>query len=535
LPGSHQKSRNGGGHVVADQSEVAAFLTRPETHGGAQVERIDTHAAMVFLAGDLAYKVKRAVAYPYMDFSTLARRRAACEKEVEINRRTAPRIYLGARPIVRDADGALALNGAGEVVEWAVLMRRFDQAGLFDRLAQAGRLTPELLIDLADEVAEFHARAEPVPEQAGELGWVIDENAGEFAERPELFAPNQAEHLTATARMALERVAGLLEDRRAGGLVRRCHGDLHLRNVCLIDGRPTLFDAIEFNDAIACIDVFYDFAFLLMDLDHRGLRPAANLVFNRYLQRSGDLEVLAALPLFLSLRAAVRAKVSASAALSQDDDGTRRRLEDEARAYFAAAAAYLAPPSARLVAVGGFSGSGKSTLARALAPALGPAPGALHLRSDVLRKALHGVDELTELPQEAYRPEVSARVYGELLARARRALEAGQAVVLDAVYSKPEGRLEVEALARQVGVDFTGLWLEAPSEVLLARAAARRADASDATPEVVGRQLDEDPGAISWHRLAAAGAPETVVREAEGILASPAQVSRYSGKPTRSR
>jgi aminoglycoside phosphotransferase family enzyme/adenylate kinase family enzyme len=518
LPGAHGISPKGSGHVVADQSEVAAFLARPETHGGAPVERIDTHAAMVFLTGDLAYKVKRAVAYPYMDFSTLSRRRAACLREVEINRRTAPKVYLDARPILRRADGRLSLDGTGEAVEWTVVMRRFEQAGLFDRLAQAGRLTPTLLLRLADEVARFHEAAEPILERAGELGWVIDENAGEFVERPELFAPDRAERLTAAARAALERVAGLLEDRRARGLVRRCHGDLHLRNVCLIDGRPTLFDAIEFNDAIACIDVLYDFAFLLMDLDHRGLRPAANLVFNRYLQRSGDLEALAALPLFLSLRAAVRAKVSASAALSQDDEAARRCLEDEAGAYFAAAAAYLAPPPARLVVVGGFSGSGKSTLARALAPALGPAPGALHLRSDVLRKALHGVDELTELPQEAYRPAVSERVYDELLARARRALAAGHAVALDAVYSKPQGRREVETLARRSGVAFTGLWLEAPREVLRARAAARRADASDATPGVVDRQLAEDPGTITWHRLEAGGTPEEVVADAQRIL-----------------
>ena len=519
MAGLGQRSPDGHTHVVADQSEVAAFLAKPETHGGAPVERIDTHAAMVFLAGELAYKVKRAVCYPYMDFSTLELRREACEKEVEINRRTAPDVYLGTCPIVRGADGLLRLHGVGEVVEWAVLMRRFDQAGLFDRLAQNGRLTPELLVRLADAVAAFHGSAEPAPERAVEPGWLIDENAEEFAERPDLFAPDQAEALTEAAGSALASTAGLLEERRARGLVRRCHGDLHLRNVCLVDGRPTLFDAIEFNDAIACIDVFYDLAFLLMDLDHRGLRPAANLVFNRYLQHSGDLDALPALPLFLSLRAAVRAKVIASAALSQDDNDLRRRLEDEARAYFAAAASYLAPPPARLVALGGFSGSGKSTLARALAPALGRAPGALHLRSDVLRKALYGVDELTRLPEEAYRPEVSARVYGELLVQARRALAAGQAVVLDAVYSKPDGRDELEAVARQVGVAFTGLWLEAPREVLLARAAARRADASDATPAVVASQLAEDPGVISWHRLEASGAPEDLVSQAERALA----------------
>jgi aminoglycoside phosphotransferase family enzyme/adenylate kinase family enzyme len=520
MTGLAKRSPDGRNHVVADQGEVAAFLARAETHGGAPVERIDTHAAIVFLAGDLAYKVKRAVYYPYMDFSTLARRRRACEKEVEINRRTAPEVYLGAFPILRGTDGALSLNDAGEVVEWVVLMRRFDQAGLFDRLAQKGRLTPELLVHLADVVAAFHGSAEPTPEQFGGAGWVIEENAGEFTERPDLFAPDQAKALTAAARSALEATTALLEARRARGLVRRCHGDLHLRNVCLIAGRPTLFDAIEFNDAIACIDVFYDLAFLLMDLDHRGLRPAANLVFNRYLQRSGDLDALPALPLFLSLRAAVRAKVSASAAPSQGQAAERRRLENEARAYFSAAAAYLAPAPARLVAVGGFSGSGKSTLARALAPVLGAAPGALHLRSDVLRKALYGVDELTRLPQDAYRSEVSAQVYGELLVQARRALAAGQAVILDAVYAKPEGRAQLEDLARQVGVGFTGLWLEAPRDVLLARAAARRADASDATPAVVARQLAEDPGAITWHRLEACSAPEDLVSQAAGALAA---------------
>ncbi len=520
VPG--KRSEDSGAHVVADQSEVAALLARPETHGGAPVERIDTHAAMVFLAGDLAYKVKRAVLYPYMDFSTLALRREACEKEVEINRRTAPEVYLGTCPIVRGAEGALELDGKGDVVEWVVLMRRFDQAGLFDRLAQSGRLTPELLVRLADAVATFHGSAEPAPERAAETAWLIDENAEEFAERPDLFPTDQAEALTEAAHAALASIASLLEARKARGLVRRCHGDLHLRNVCLIDGQPTIFDAIEFNDAIACTDVFYDLAFLLMDLDHRGLRPAANIVFNRYLQRSGDLDALPALPLFLSLRAAVRAKVTASATLSQDDDKLRSRLEDEARAYFAAAADYLAPSPARLVALGGFSGSGKSTLARALAPALGPAPGALHLRSDVLRKALYGVDELTPLPEEAYRPDVSARVYGELLERARRALTAGQAVVLDAVYSRPEGRREIEATARRAGVAFTGLWLEAPREVLMARAAARRADASDATPAVVDRQLAEDPGHISWHRIDASGAPEDIVPQAQRVLAETA-------------
>ena len=518
------------GHLVADQREVAAFLSQPATHGGQAVERIDTHASMVFLAGDLAYKVKRAVAFPYMDFSTLERRRAFCEKEILLNRRTAPDLYLRAMAIRRGPAGGLSLGGAGEVVEWAVVMRRFDQDSLFDRLAAAGRLTDSLLRDLADAVAGFHQAAEPVFEGAGDPAWVIDENAQEFPEFPALFRAEEAARLTRESRAALARVAPLLARRRAAGLVRRCHGDLHLRNICLHQGRPTPFDAIEFNDRIACIDVVYDLAFLLMDLDLRGHRAGANLVLNRYLARRDGPEALAALPLFLSLRAAVRAKVSASAADSQPDRAARERAEAEARGYFDAALTYLAPPPARLVAVGGLSGSGKSTLARALAPEVGAAPGALHLRSDLLRKVLLEVEELDVLPEAAYRPEVNAEVYGLMLSRAREALAAGHAVVLDAVYARPEERAAAEALAREAGVGFAGLWLEAPGDTLQSRVAARTGDASDATPAVVAGQLALDTGEIAWRRIDAGGPPAAVAAQARGVVCE----DQDSPKPTRS-
>ena len=371
-------------HVPDDQSAVSAFLANPATHGQActRVERIDTHGAMVFLAGERAYKVKRAVRFPYMDFSTLDLRRRACEREVELNRRTAPELYIGSVPITRAAGGALALDGTGEAVEWAVVMRRFAQEALGDRLAQAGRLTPELAAALADEVAVFHEGAEPLFGAAAAgggaagLGAVIDENLDELRARPEIFAATELAALTAASRAALEQAAALLDARLAAGLVRRCHGDLHLRNVCVVDGRPRLFDCIEFNDAIACIDVLYDLAFLLMDLEHRGLRPLANLVLNRYVQRRDDVAGLAALPLFLSTRAAVRAKVSVSIADSQADPAAARRLHDEATAYFRAACAYLQPVDPILVAIGGLSGTGKTCLARDLAPGLGASPGA---------------------------------------------------------------------------------------------------------------------------------------------------------------
>ena len=517
-------------HVVADQSAVAAFLGDPASHGPGveRVERFDTHGAMVFLAGARAYKVKRAVAFPYMDFSTLALRRAACEKEVALNRRSAPELYLGAEPVVRDAEGGLHLGGPlggplageGEVVEWVVVMRRFDQAGLFDRLAADGRLTPDLMLRLTDAVLRFHNEAERL-EPARALGGgatgqraVAEESLAELAERPDLFAAPEVEALGALFQHWLGRSGALLDKRMAAGFVRHCHGDLHLRNICLIEGAPTLFDCIEFNDSLAAIDVLYDLAFLLMDLEHRDLRPLANLVLNRYLQRSEALEGLAALPGFLANRALVRAKVSASAEASQSEAAARARLEEEARHYFAAARRYLEPPVPRLLAVGGLSGSGKTTLARRLAPRLGAAPGALHLRSDIIRKALWGIDELSPLPEDAYGPGFGERVYAEICRRARQALSAGQAVVADAVYARPAERDAIAAVARDLGLRFDGLWLQAERDTLIARVDARRGDASDADAAVVRRQLAYETGEVAWSRLEAGRSVEDLARRA---------------------
>jgi aminoglycoside phosphotransferase family enzyme/predicted kinase len=513
-------------HVVADQSEVAAFLAEAKTYGpdSGPVLRLDTHAAMVFLAGRRAYKVKRAVKFPYLDFSTLARRRACCQKEVEVNRRTAPDLYLGVEAVTRTPAGGLTLGGSGPAVEWLVVMERFRQEDLFDRLAADGKLTPQLMADATDAITSFHAEAEQLFGDAARgggaagLSWVVEENVQELAERPDLFPAEQVAHFAARSRAQLERVGSLLDKRLEAGFVRHCHGDLHLRNICLIDGRATLFDAIEFNDVISTIDVLYDLAFLLMDLDHRGLRPYGNLVLNRYLQNGGALSALAALPIFLSARATVRAKVSASAEASQAEAEAKARLHKEAIAYFRLAANYLDPPPPRLVAIGGLSGTGKTSLAHRLAPDLGAAPGALHLRSDVLRKRLSGVDELTPLPQTAYDLEMTVRVYGEILERAQQTLTAGHSVIVDAVYANPAEREALEAAARHLNVPFQGLWLQAPEPVMAERVTGRRDDASDATAEVVRQQLSYDVGAMTWQRINANGPLDAVVVAAAGTL-----------------
>ena len=326
----------------------------------------------MWLAGDRVFKLKRAVRFDYVDFSTIELRRVACEAEVRVNRRTAPSLYRGVVPVTREADGSIALGGRGAPLDWLVEMARFDQDTLFDRLAEHSLLDIALMDGLADAIVGLHSSAEPRPDRGGRDGmaWVVDGNALGFAEQgATVLDPAACERLTVDSRAALDRSADLLEARRRHGLVRSCHGDLHLRNICLIDGVPTLFDAIEFNEAISCIDVLYDLAFLLMDLWRRNLRSHANAVFNEYFARTVDLEGLSLLPLFLSCRAAVRAKTSATAAMVQTDERQRRELQTASRQYLALAQTLLCPPPACLIAVGGFSGSGKSTLARRLAPA----------------------------------------------------------------------------------------------------------------------------------------------------------------------
>jgi predicted kinase len=303
--------------------------------------------------------------------------------------------------------------------------------------------------------------------------------------------------------------------------VRRCHGDLHLRNICLWEGRPTLFDAIEFSEELATIDLLYDLAFLLMDLEYRGARNLANRVLNRYFDRGEGEDALAVLPLFMATRAIIRAHVSASTAARHGATAAGQSAREQSRAYLDLALRLLQPSPARLIAVGGLSGTGKSTLAYELAPQLGGSPGARVLRSDVIRKRLQGVAPETKLPAEAYRPEVTRQVYDALMRHAGQALAAGATVIADAVFSDPGERVAIEGAARQASVEFAGLWLEAPAATLEARLRGRRADASDADVAVLRRQLERPIGAMSWTLVDAAGSFADTVASAGRALALP--------------
>ena len=504
------------------QEPVFALLADPATHGGEAVVRIDTHAASVFLAGPRAFKVKRAVRFPFLDYSTLAKRKRACEAELSINRSFAPEIYRGVTPITREPDGRLALAGAGTPVEWAVEMCRFDENATLDRLAEAGGIDATLADTLGRAVASAHAAASAVEAEPWirALADYIEQSDAAFREQPRLFPGAEADALAKASRAAHTRLRPLLLERGQRGLIRRGHGDLHLGNIVLVDGRPVLFDAIEFNPLVASGDVLYDLAFLLMDLVERGLEHAANVVFNRYLletKRAEDLDALAGLPLFLSVRAAIRAKVTA-ARLAQVGPANSAAIEASARKYFDFACRFIQPIPPVLVAIGGLSGTGKSALARALAPGLQPAPGAVVLRSDVERKLLFGKQEHDKLTEEAYSPEVTARVYATIADKARRAVAAGHTAIVDAVFARPQERVVVERSAEILGVPFHGLFLDADLDTRLARVGGRGRDASDADAAVARAQENYDLGALDWIRVDASGTPEETLQRARAAI-----------------
>jgi predicted kinase len=341
--------------------------------------------------------------------------------------------------------------------------------------------------------------------------------------------------LTNRSRFAVDRVGELLDRRRDAGFVRHCHGDLHLRNIVLLDGQPTLFDAIEFNDEISSIDVLYDLAFLLMDLWRLGLHHHANVLWNAYLAEGGDVDGVPLMPLFLSCRAAIVAKTTATAAGLQAEAGRRQELRTLARDYLALAESLLEPPPPRLIAVGGLSGSGKSTLAMDLAPSIGAAPGAVVIRSDEIRKRLCGVPPLEQLGPEGYTDDVSRRVYATLMQHADTIVRGGSAVIADAVFARSGDRGAIEHVAAAAGIPFIGLWLEAPESVLLSRVERREADASDAGAGVVRQQLTQQVDAIGWHRLDTSGTRQHVCDAAAAIVDDQTPVGQVSGRSASRR
>jgi hypothetical protein len=480
---------------AADLSrEIAAFLTDPATHGGAAVDTIETHGAVVVLGADAAYKLKKPVDLGFLDFTTVEKRCAALQAELDLNAPAAPQIYRRLAWITREPDG-LTFDGPGPRVEPVLVMARFDQDALYSRIAQAGGLGPVEARKLAAMARKSHKRASVSEDQDGHGR--IRRVLAPLIDRLKAAAPGSAAVAAAAGDVeaAFDARRDVLNARAAGGFVRRCHGDLHLNNIVRLAGEPVPFDALEFDEDLATVDVLYDLAFLIADLARLGLRAEAAALAGQYLAGE-EPGIGAAGAALLDPFCAVRALVRALTSFSRDGEGS-----EEGRQWLDLAADFARPRPARLLAVGGLSGSGKSTLADALALELGGPAGLWVIKSDLERKAALGLDWDDRIPPDAYTHEAAGKVYERQRAKARAALEAGAPVILDAVHLNPEDRDAVVELALLTANPFIGIWLDADRKIMRDRVAARTNDPSDADVSVVEKQTAWDPGEIAWPRL----------------------------------
>ena len=498
------------------QEAILADLCKREP----QCKRVDTHASIVLLGNDRVLKIKRAVRLPFLDYSTLEKRKQACEEELIVNRHLAPGLYRRDVPIA-EGNAGFKVDGHGSPVEWAVEMSRFDESKTLDHLAATRSVAPDLAEAPAVALHHAHDNA-PVSDGSSwlaSLSVIIDRNTQAFLNESAL-AHDLVERLDRLSRQKLRECDGLLSVRASAGLVRRCHGDAHLGNIVLIDGKPILFDAIEFDPVIATTDILYDLAFPIMDFCHYGLMAHANRLLNGYLQATWpeNHAALRLLPLFLSMRAAIRANVLfAKRHLSPGKDGDNTDNTD-ARAYFELALRCVEPVRPSLVAIGGKSGTGKSVLAQQAAALLAPLPGAVLLRSDVIRKQLFGFQPLASLPIAAYTADVTERVYRTLVERSRESLGQGISVVIDAAFLKQSERDELSQTANRMDVDFRALFLTADLSVRLERVRARKNDASDATAEIAAAQEEYEIGEVGWSIVDASGSPEQTLERSMALF-----------------
>ena len=449
---------------------------------------IETHISWVLLTGPYAYKLKKPVNFGFLDFSSREAREHFCREELRLNQRTAPDLYLEVLPVTGSPD-APQLGGAGPVLDQLLKMRQFPQSGLLNNVLARGELSSAHIDELARQIAALHAEAARVPathplDSAEAVMAPVRQNFEQI--RPllnEAADLEQLRHLEAWAEATFARLQPLLDQRKADGFIRECHGDIHLANVTLLDGHVVLFDCIEFNEPFRLIDVISDAAFLAMDLEDRGLKALARRFINGYLELTGDYQGLTLLPFYKAYRAMVRAKVGLFRLGQEQDPVAREAILRQYRNYAALAESYSAIPARFLAITHGVSAVGKSYVAMRLVEEF----GAIRLRSDVERKRLFPATDSTAL----YDGASTAATYAQLHALAGEVLQAGLPVVLDATYLKLAQRQAAHAVAEQAGVPFLILDCQAPQTVIAAWLAERQAegrDPSDATLAVIQAQ-----------------------------------------------
>jgi uncharacterized protein len=452
------------------------------------VELLQTHVSYVFLTGDFAYKLKKAVDFGFLDYSTVAQRRHFCAEEIRLNQRGAKDLYLEVLPIVIER-GDFVLGGTGEPIEYALKMLQFPQENLLSNMFELGTITAGQMAELGQVVADFHAQSETNAYISGfgEVPRVQQSIADNYRQTDKYIGIAQTQqYYTETKAFTdifFDRHSVAFAQRVSGGFIRECHGDLHLRNVCIWQGRIQLFDCIEFNESFRYVDTMYDVAFVVMDLTARGRTDLGNVFLNVYLEQTGDWAGLEVLPIYLSRQAYVRAKVTSflldDAAVPAAD---RSAAQQTARDYYQLAWQYTQIPAGRLILMAGLSGAGKSTLAREIAKKT----NGIHLRSDAVRKHLGGVKLQEKGGDDLYTPEMTAKTYDRLQTLGIELAQQGYTVILDGKFDKRSLRQSVLAAVGDIPTQIVHCY--APIDLLQQRLEQRVGDIADATADLLVSQ-----------------------------------------------
>lgn len=510
--------------ILESQTDIIAALSDPTTYG-TDIDHVDvcqSHISILFLAGDKAYKLKRAVLYSEADFSTPEKRRLSCVREMKRSTIYAPGLITDVKPIRRLKNGRIVIGGKnGTEIDTVLEMRRIPRENLLNNLLPSPTFDRFEAMDLAESLAELHNRAQVFKTKWGTdtVKKIILENESILScFCPDLFTKEAINTLTRQTLSMLGQTAALIRYRQKTGHVRKCHGDLLLSNIAHHENRFWFFSPIEYNETQSCIDTLYDLADLMMDLEAKGLRRLTNILFNHYMAYTNDIDGFPLLPLYQSIRAAGRAAVCAKrSTLLKGAD--KKAVIKEARRYFHLATCFITEFHPVLIACGGLSGSGKSRVARDLGGMLSPAPGAVILRDDVVKKQIVGLLPHQPLDDQYNTPAFEEVVYDVLRQEARTALGTGSCVIIDALFYNPTERQAVENLAKELNLPFVGFWMDAPLAVRAERVEKRLRNPSDVhSSEELQKQLHLETGRISWHKIMTDGAREKTTEQALRIL-----------------